>query len=155
MSGPPVLSVFIGGVPIPAPRPRAYRGAAGRAGVYLPQRYTEWKRSAALILRARWGHHEPIQLAVSTVVEVVLPRPQRRPRSGLGRLYWHPTEDYPCPVGGRHGDGDNYIKAAWDALQDARVIRDDSQVVDWNGTKYQGTNPGLHITLSLVHPEAE
>ena len=155
MSGPPVLSVFIGGDPVSAPRPRAYRGAAGRAGVYMPQRYTQWKRSAALILRARWGHHEPIQTAVAVAVEVVIPRPQRRPSSGLGRMYWHPEEDYPAPVGGGWGDLDNYIKSALDALQDARIIRDDAQVVELTATKHAGTQPGLHITLSLVHPEAQ
>ncbi len=151
MSGSPVLSVFLAGIPIPAPRPRA--GLAGSRRVYMPPAYMKWKRDASLILRARWGHNEPITLAVSTAIAIVLPRPKKRPRSGLGRLYWHPTEDYPAPIGGRHGDGDNYVKSVWDALQDAGIIKDDSQVVEWNGTKYQGSDPGLHIDLCIVHPE--
>ena len=155
MSGPPVLSVFLAGEPVACPRPRASSpaGRGGRARIYMPQRYTRWKRDAVLILRSRWGHHEPIPMAVAVAVEVVLPRPQRRPSSGLGREYWTAAEDYPAPVGGSWGDLDNYVKSALDALQEARIIRDDSLVVELTATKQAGTQPGIHLTLSIVHPE--
>lgn len=95
----------------------------------------------------------PIGHAVAISVEVIIPRPKNRPRTGLASLYWHPSEDYPAPIGGKWGDLDNYIKAILDAAQSANVIANDSQVVEISATKHAGNSPGIHVTICIVDPE--
>jgi len=148
MSGAPILYVTIPGEPVAAARPRVTK-----YGTHNPTRYRRWKAAAARRLAAAWGPHYPVSSAVAVSVEVVLPRPKSRPRTGQHALYWHPTEDYPLPIGGKWGDIDNYAKSALDALQAAGIIEDDCAVVELAVTKQAGTDVGLYITLSLVHPE--
>ena len=147
MSGPPVFSIFLAGEPVPASRPRVTKW-----GTHNSARYERWKRDATLILASRW-RHLPISTAAAVCVEVVLPRPKQRPRTGQHARFWHPVEDYPLPIGGKWGDLDNYVKAALDALQSARVITDDCIVVELTATKHAGSQPGVHITVSLVEPD--
>lgn len=149
MSGPPCLLAFIPGEPVPASRPRVTKW-----GTHNSKRYTRYKQTAALVLASQWRQPLPIGHAVAVSVEVVIPRPQKRPRTGLAALYWHPSEDYPAPIGGKWGDLDNYIKAVLDAAQLGGVIANDSQVVEISATKHAGDRPGIHVTISIVDPES-
>lgn len=148
MSGEPIFSIFLRGEPVPAARPRVTRNRT-----YNTARYHRWKSDATRLLAAAWGPHVSIEMGVAVSIEVVLPRPKTKPRSGQHALYWHPTEDYPMPIGGKWGDLDNYCKSVLDAMQAARILTDDCIVVELAATKHAGSDPGIHIMLSLVDPD--
>ena len=143
------LSVFVGGLPVPAARPR-FDSRTRRT--YTPTKYDRYKRDVALILAAHWQGRPPIARAVSVAVEITLPRPQARPAKGsLHRDYWTPKGVYPLPC---RGDVDNYAKSALDALTQGGVIKDDRLVVELSVTKWAGDLAGLDIRVDIVHPEA-
>lgn len=143
-----MLQVFIQGDPVPASRPRVTR-----YGTYNSKRYEAYKQKCALVLQSAYRQRIPIGMAVAISIEVVIPRPKSRPRSGLVSMYWNPDDDYPAPIGGVWGDIDNYIKAILDAAQLGGVIRNDSQVVEVSATKMAGEIPGIYVQVSIVHPD--
>ena len=144
----PALSVFVGGPPVPAARPR-FDSRTRRT--YTPTQYERYKHNVALILASRWQGRAPITRAVSVAVEVTLPRPQNKPAKGsLHRDYWTPEGVYPLPC---RGDVDNYAKSALDALTQGGVIKDDRLVVELSVTKWAGDRPGLDIRVDVVYPE--
>ena len=148
MSGPPVYFCFIPGEPVPASRPRVTRW-----GTYNSKRYKRYKETATLFMQSANRSNVPIGHAIAISVEVVIPRPQKKPRTGLHGLYWKSDEDYPAPIGGKWGDLDNYIKSILDAAQEAKVIVNDSQVVEISATKHAGDEPGVHVTICIVDPD--
>ena len=141
-----VFSIRLGGVAVPFARPR-WDGRNRRA--YNAPRYDQWKHGAALVMAGHW-RRPPIERAVQVAVDVVLPRPQRKPGAGsVHRQYWQAEGAYPLPC---RADVDNLAKAALDALQDARVILDDRLVVRLLATKQAGDRPGVTVTVSVVEP---
>jgi Holliday junction resolvase RusA-like endonuclease len=148
VSGEPLIQLWIPGEPIPASRPRVTKW-----GTFNSKRYSQYKQKCALMLQAAYRRRTPIGMAVAVSIEVVIPRPKSRPRSGLAALYWLADQDYPAPVGGCWGDIDNYIKGIFDAAQMAGVIANDSQVVEVTATKHAGDQPGVYVQVSIVHPD--
>jgi Holliday junction resolvase RusA-like endonuclease len=104
--------------PKPAPRPR---GSAGRQS-YMPKDYREWKETCAWLFKAAWAHsHQTRPLEGSLSVHLFLQSDQITVWLG------------PCPAGKKRPksvrfDLDNAAKSVLDALVDAGVMLDDSQV---------------------------
>ena len=64
--------------------------------------------------------------------------------------YWLPVKDEVALIAQGAGDKDKLDRNIYDALQDAGVFANDSQVVDGQSTKYvaRGRGPGARIIVS-------
>ena len=100
-------------------RPRVtFKGGYARA--YTPASTAKWERAAVLILRSQWKTG-PLTEPVQVEIDAISKRPIRlcRQKDPAGAL-----------VRAALPDADNVAKACLDALQAARVIDNDKQVVD-------------------------
>tara|TARA_R100000664_G_C2747926_1_gene135388 strand:- start:1430 stop:1882 length:453 start_codon:yes stop_codon:yes gene_type:complete len=93
---------------------------AGYARAYTPATTARWERAAVSILRAQWKTG-PLTEAVQVEIDAISKRPIRlcRKKDPDGVL-----------IRAALPDADNVAKAVLDALQAARVIDNDKQVVD-------------------------
>ena len=121
-----ILHSKIYGQPVGIGRPRAVR--RGRHVVmYTPEKTAEWEALAAAVFAADWfgqmlsGCGDPA-LHFRLRVLAVGARPARLAgeKHAPGRI-WRATKP----------DGDNVLKAVGDALVASGVIKDDTQIVDW------------------------
>ena len=81
------------------------------------------------------------------------PMPMTEPIDGPVRVdveYWLPVKDESALIAQGAGDKDKLDRNVYDALQDAGVFVNDSQVVDGQSTKYvaSGQGPGARIIVS-------
>lgn len=101
-----------------------------------------WRDTVAWAARQAMGHRPTILTPVGVVIEFRFPMPKsaRRTDREMGKV--------PRP---RKPDVDKLSRAILDALTDAGVIADDSQVVVLTATKWDVTeNPGAHVVVSDV-----
>ena len=118
------LQLFIPGEPKAQPRPKARR-AGKHISIYTPATAKAWKEAVMAGYKGlkvgrqvHWSKEKPLQVSL----EFWMPRPKIHfLKSGLreNAPVWHQTRP----------DCDNLAKAVLDALQDAQVFHEDSQVV--------------------------
>ena len=128
------MTLVIHGKPAPQPRVRAYRRGE-HAGVYTPSTADAWKEQVMLAAGLYRGQFTtgPLRLEV----EFYLPRPQARK-----------NDDYVAVK----PDLDNLLKSTMDALTNAGVWRDDSQVAAVVMSKrYESAN---HTVGAVIRLEA-
>ena len=101
--------------PIPKARPRVTKN-----GTFMPRDYTQWKQDFEKLARQQVGHIPTITHNVELVVTF-------HPDHLVVELY--DMADRDRPKGLRKADIDNLVGSVMDALQDARIINDDRQVV--------------------------
>lgn len=83
---------------------------------------------------------QPLAGPVKVTLLFALPKPASAPKR---RRVW--------PVGKRSGDLDKLTRAVLDALTQAAIVRDDSQVVDLRAIKdYPGPDVALHVPGVVV-----
>ena len=109
------------------PRPRVSRGCA-----YMPTPYLQWKKKCKLLMLQQYEGmmiEKPLFINITAVYQ----RPQRlmRRKDPTDRILKTSKPDL-----------DNIIKACMDTIQDAKIIKDDSQVVGiiahkWYGSKIE------------------
>ena len=113
------MKVVIPGNPVAKGRPRFAR-IGQYVRTYTPKTTVGWEARAAAEMRA---HHNgpPIDGPVRVLVVAVKKRPAKlnRHKDPDGRM-WRTTKP----------DGDNCLKAACDAMVKARVVVDDTRLVD-------------------------
>lgn len=102
---------------------------------------TRWAILMAEVFRREWGSREPLSGPLFVACSFVLPV--------------SPTQQ-------RSGDGDKLERNVWDALQPhmakcvagckkhAGVISDDVLVVDWTGSRRQGEQSGVQVSIFRV-----
>jgi len=142
------MLLYLSGDPMSCPRPRAI-ARNGHGAIFMPPAYVEWKKGAALRLAAQWskagrefGGKAPIRVSVVAVFA----RTKSRPDS-VTLAQW--------ASGGRvrrwvAPDADNIFKAVADALQDARIIANDSLVEIGFVTRWYGAiGEGAKIEIVL------
>ncbi len=117
----PALRFTIPGKPVPCPRPRVTKN-----GTHYPEEYTNWLEGARWTLRAAWAHTPgTIEYPVALWVWV-----------------------YGVHMG---SDGDNYLKAAGDALQWGwdSVLKNDNlnHVAEWHGFGFKEGKPRMDIEI--------
>lgn len=98
--------------PVPAQRPR-FDSVRGRT--YTPAKYDKYKRGLA----------KAIQLQAGPFIPPPAPGSKERAKELKQNRYFLTLMVYRKR---NVGDGDNYLKSVQDALQDAGVIIDDSQI---------------------------
>lgn len=128
------------GDPKAQPRPRL-----SKHGAYNPPTAKAWK--AGVIYSATMAGLRDLRLTgpIAVTMDFHMPRPQSHLLRGSIRAnapMWHTVKP----------DSDNLAKAALDALTDAGVWVDDSQVCDLHITKRYATDlaPGVHITIRAI-----
>jgi len=112
-----IFSIHIEKEPMACPRPRVTR----RGTTYMPQSYIDYKKEIVLLLKEelsisswREGEHLPISISCKFIQK----RPKYLKKGERIRKRTRP-------------DLDNLLKTILDCLQDANVIKDDSQVVQF------------------------
>ena len=127
--------------PMACPRPRVFGNRA-----YMPDDYRRWKGDAVMMLRAlgrAWiGSRLPLRVSVAAVFE----RPNRRPE-GVDSDAWKSgsrVKRWAVP------DADNVFKAVADALQDAGIVANDSDVEIGSVTRwYAAVGERAKVEISL------
>lgn len=104
--------------------------------VEMSKALPEWRR--ALITAARTTHTgPPMEGPVTVHAEFVFPRAKA-------------LKDKPAPPHTSAPDGDKLCRAVGDALEQAGVVGNDSQITTWHAHKRRaapGETPGAHITV--------
>ena len=128
------ITFRVEGVPIPQPRHRAsFRGGFARMYIEKSHAIHHWKH---LIARQAF---ELIENVIEHCVKVdVLFVFKAKRKSEIGNFK------------SSKGDIDNYLKAALDALTDAGMWNDDSQVVQVSAAKMFGATPYMEISITPV-----
>ena len=113
---------------MPCPRPRvALRGRVPVA--YYPADYTKWKEEARIALAYEGA---PIQGPLRVTIQCQGERPK--------------TTKLPAPK----PDIDNYAKSVLDAMTQAGVWEDDSQVVQVQAEKMWGARNAIYIEVEIL-----
>lgn len=138
----PSFELFVGGDPEPQARPRIRKmGAFSR--MYSP--VTPWRKHVAKVaaLKVAVEKLEPITKPCRLILHFYMARPKSQAKK---------EKASPWCVG--RFDGDNLSKAVWDALVDAKVIKNDNLIVQSSCDKRYGhdwiTGPqetGVHIEI--------
>jgi Holliday junction resolvase RusA-like endonuclease len=122
-----LLDVEVPGQPVGKGRPRFTR----KGHVYSSAKTVKWERKAAEIFKADYQKRrsQTYKGAASLEVEAVAQRPKgkTRKRDPNGRI-WRTVKP----------DGDNVLKIVADAIEKARVIENDKQIVEWSLRSYYG-----------------
>lgn len=144
------IDIFIEGVPVPQPRPKA-RIVAGHAHIYTPQSkvgsgISGWKQVVGLYVRAQ-APREPWDGPVALSLIFYLERTHLldAPRAAPGVLLHYVRPDI-----------DNYAKAVLDVMTDVGVWTDDGRVCDLDLKKRyvaKGYSPGVRIIAEHLDPQ--
>jgi Holliday junction resolvase RusA-like endonuclease len=142
------MNVFVSGIPLGQPRPRAYAMKMG--GRYTARMYDAgttdaWKK--AIVVTTKMVASAPLNLSEAHVtLDFTMPRPKHHFRTGI---HHHQLKtNAPRSHVGRP-DLDNLCKAVLDALTDSGVCwNDDGCISSLVLTKNYGPDPGVLITIN-------
>jgi Holliday junction resolvase RusA-like endonuclease len=136
LAGKELFRFSFDGEPIPAMRPRVTRN-----GTFTPLAYRQYKNRLALALRHGFGHL------------VSIPASGDKARSSYLKSYRYRLKITAYRSNNRPVDADNLSKSVLDALQDAGILANDSQVDELFCRKcVDTTSPRIEIYLErLLH----
>ena len=126
---------------------KSYRGhiRSRRTGRMVPnlqessRALKPWRERVAEIAWLHWRSRPLLTGAVGVRTDFVMPRPIGTPKSRT-------------PLAVKQPDGDKLTRAIWDALTKV-IFRDDSQVIEWAGSKRIaeiGERPGCRIQVWCI-----
>jgi len=120
-----IFEAIILGEPVGEGRPRAVR-MGPRVRVHAAPKSAMWRAVAAQQMAAEWGERPAYRECCSVTITAYMPRPQSRPKD-VDKEAWksgvaHFRRQKP--------DVDNIAKAVLDAIVQAGILEDDTQVVD-------------------------
>jgi Holliday junction resolvase RusA-like endonuclease len=110
--------------------------SSGRARIIKSAAITKWYARVVPELEGQW-----LAYALPTITDPV--------HVTVHEYLQHPLTSDANP------DGDNVQSGAWDALQKARVIHNDRQVIAWAGSKqHDPARPRIEIEVRVLHSVA-
>lgn len=131
---------------IPKGQPRVKACVFGKhARVYTPPIADDWKSAVKQAAHKAGATNAMIMQPVTVNLEVFFPRPKAHYRTGKNA---HILRDDAPVAHTSTPDADNVAKAILDALTDACVWRDDSQVYSLSVIKAYGDSPGAQINIT-------
>ena len=140
------------GEPVGEGRPRAVR-MGPRVRVHAAPKSAMWRAVAAQQMAAEWGDKPPWASMCGVTVTAYMPRPKSRPKD-ISKEAWK----FGCAVRrAQKPDIDNIAKAALDAIVQAGIIVDDTQVVRlivfrlMCGTDMDAT-PRVEVRVDFIEP---
>ena len=140
------------GEPVGEGRPRAVR-MGPRVRVHAAPKSAVWRAVAAQQMAAEWGGKPPWSAMCGVTVTAYMPRPKSRPKD-VSKEAWK----FGSAIGRtQKPDIDNIAKAALDAIVQAGIIADDTQVVRllafrlMCGTDRDAT-PRVEVRVDFIEP---
>ena len=128
------IDTWIDGIPVGQPRPRMCRNGH----VYNPSTADAWKRAIVqTIVKERCGMFFPKGTPVEVWMTFWLPAPKKLKTTGAELVTVKP-------------DVDNYAKAGLDALTNAGLWHDDSQVAILHASKFRETGGPIGMRLVVL-----
>jgi len=112
------------GEPVGEGRPRAVR-MGPRVRVHAAPKSAVWRAVAAQQMAAEWGDKPPWSAMCGVTVTAYMPRPKNRPKD-INKEAWKLGS---AMSRAQKPDVDNIAKAVLDAIVQAGIITDDTQVV--------------------------
>lgn len=112
------------GEPVGEGRPRAVR-MGQRVRVHAAPKSAMWRAVAAQQMAAGWGDRPPWSALCGVTVTAYMPRPKSRPKD-VSKETWKSGS---AVSRAQKPDVDNIAKAVLDAIVQAGIIADDTQVV--------------------------
>lgn len=147
-----IFQTVILGEPVGEGRPRAVR-MGPRVRVHAAPKSAMWRAVAAQQMAAEWGDKPPWPSMCGVTVTAYMPRPKSRPKD-ISKEAWK----FGCAVRrAQKPDIDNIAKAALDAIVQAGIIVDDTQVVRlivfrlMCGTDMDAT-PRVEVRVDFIEP---
>ena len=120
-----IFETVILGEPVGEGRPRAVRMRRG-VRVHAAPKSAQWRALAAQQMAAEWGERLPYRDCCEVFIVAFMPRPQTRPKD-VSKEAWKGSA---VVLRRQKPDVDNIAKAVLDAIVQAGIIVDDTQVVD-------------------------
>jgi Holliday junction resolvase RusA-like endonuclease len=145
-------SVTILGEPVGEGRPRAVR-MGPRVRMHSAPKSAVWRAVAAQQMASEWGDQPPSSAMCGVTIKALMPRPKSRPKDVS-------KESWKCGLAvsrRQKPDVDNVAKAVLDAIVQAGVIVDDTQVVRLMvfrlmcGTDRDAT-PRVEVSVDFIEP---
>ena len=138
---PGAVRIVIDGAPVAKGRPKIGRMASGRPVAFTPAKTRSYESFVRLLGSQAMAGRPPMTGPVAMTLTAVFAVPaswsgKKQALAEAGKIV--PTS---------RPDVDNYVKAAFDALNNV-VIRDDSQVVALQANKAYSRKPRLEIEVS-------
>jgi Holliday junction resolvase RusA-like endonuclease len=124
-----VLSFWVEGRPVPKERARTVRTRSGKYRTYTPTRTANWETRVRLVAQAACSSQRWRPMPGQYAVEVTVHRARRA------------------------GDGDNFLKAAKDALNGV-AWPDDRMVVTARVCLVDGKEPGMQVRVTRLQEAA-
>ena len=143
-----LFKIFIEGDPRPQARPRAFR-RNGFIKIYSEK--TSWRNTVKQVSQMVY-RDEPLRQPLKVHIDYYFNRPKSHYGTGRNR---DKLKDSAPVYMTKKPDLDNLNKAILDALQDAGVIRDDSQIIKISASKCYNCHPlssaGAEIKISGIN----
>lgn len=147
-----IFETVILGEPVGEGRPRAVRMGT-RVRVHAAPKSAIWRAAAAQQMAAEWDERPPMDAICGVTIKALMARPKSRPKD-VSKEAWK------CPhaISRRQKpDVDNIAKAVLDAIVQAGIIVDDTQVVRlivfrlMCGTHIHAT-PRVEVRVDFIEP---
>ena len=147
-----IFETVILGEPVGEGRPRAVR-MGPRVRVHAAPKSAIWRAVAAQQMAAEWGDRSPWPSMCGVAITAYMPRPKSRPKD-VSKEAWTLGS---AIARAQKPDVDNIAKAVLDAIVQAGIIVDDTQVVRlivfrlMCGTDRDAT-PRVEVRVDFIEP---
>jgi Holliday junction resolvase RusA-like endonuclease len=147
-----IFETIILGEPVGEGRPRAVR-MGPRVRVHAAPKSAVWRALAAQQMAAEWGERPACRECCAVTITAYMPRPQSRPKD-VSKDAWNSGVAH---FRRQKPDADNIAKAVLDAIVQAGILEDDTQVVDLEVRRVMcgsvvDCRPGVSIGIELSEP---
>jgi len=130
-----MIRFCVEGAPVPQGSPQLVKRPTPR--ILLDSKALRaWRRTVDVLAKSTLNglKHPGYDCPVTVSADFYLPRKSK-------------TSMFDVPATHQDGDLDKLQRAIGDALQDARVVKDDARIVEWRARKFYGDPPRVEICV--------